>query len=530
MAGRTGRRQDEGWGRRARRVLRAGALLLALAACAGGPGSSPDRGKALLNEVDCHGRDWVEVVNTSGADLDVGGWALADDFTKDGHQYLLPSATILRRGERLVIRQQLDLESGFPFGIGCDKDTVYLLDAAEAVVDQVKPGPVAPGSTWGRLPDLADTWQETSPTAGGVNQPPSTAAAVLFDPGVVNEVALVLPSESLASLEAAPAVWTQGTVTVTAGGAATGPVSTGVRLKGGASFLPLGQKASFRLAFDRFDAGSRVLGLTGLVLNGMAQDPSALHETLAYAVFRAAGLPAARTGYAHVTVNGEDYGLYLVVEAYDGVFTDTHFDTTRHLYEGAADLAADAVAQGGIDVDQGDPDDVRDLQALVSTANDLADADWVAALSLRLDLDAFLRHWAAEGWVGQEDGYATAANNYFLHADDLGFFTMMPWGLDRSFTGAGEAPACGTSVLCRRCLAIAGCASRFDPALAKVHEAALGLGLDARVTALEAVVGPVLAADPKRPFDMTEHDAAVATLRAFLALRAASAGGAFPAP
>ena len=36
-----------------------------------------------------------------------------------------------------------------------------------------------------------------------------------------------------------------------------------------------------------------------------------LHESLGYEVFRAAGVPAPRTGFAYVRVDGLGYGLYL---------------------------------------------------------------------------------------------------------------------------------------------------------------------------------------------------------------------------
>ena len=62
-----------------------------------------------------------------------------------------------------------------------------------------------------------------------------------------------------------------------------------------------------------------------------------IHESLAYTAFRATGVPAPRTGYAYVRVNGDDYGLHLNVETLDSVSLPTlrPFDAdTQHLYEG----------------------------------------------------------------------------------------------------------------------------------------------------------------------------------------------------
>lgn len=44
-----------------------------------------------------------------------------------------------------------------------------------------------------------------------------------------------------------------------------------------------------------------------------------IHETLAYASFRAAGVPASRTGLAYVRLNGEDIGVYLDLENLDDI-------------------------------------------------------------------------------------------------------------------------------------------------------------------------------------------------------------------
>lgn len=504
-------------------------LLAAACACGSAPASFERDERAAINEVDCQGRDWVEIVNTSGAELAVGGWALSDDPTKADHRYLLPVGIVLGVGERLVVRQQKNTQPGFPFGLGCDQDTVTLLDPAGKVVDQVRIGVIPVGTTWGRYPDLSDTWQETSPTAGSVNQLPPSAAAVLFDPRVVHTVAVVLPPASVESLTASPYVWAEGTVTVTAGGVVAGPLSTGVRLKSGASFRPLGKKASFKLDFDRYQDGQRMLGLKALVLNGMVHDPTAMHETLAYAVFRAAGVPAARTGYARLSVNGQDYGLYLVVETYDDVFANAQFDSTGHVYEGLRDILPGFLDKA-VDVDEGDPDDRRDLDALAATVHDTGDATWASAVSQGLDLGLFLRHWAAENWVGQLDGYALVANNYFLHSNEQGFFTILPWGLDWAFVAAQQAPACAHSVLCVRCLGIPACAAGFDEALVAVDQAAKGLALDAEVTALDAIVGPALATDPLAEFDEAARVAGMQTLRDFLARRSTSPSGAFPVP
>ena len=95
------------------------------------------------------------------------------------------------------------------------------------------------------------------------------------------------------------------------------------------SFRPLTGKAAFKVKFDKFVEEPALPGLEKMTLNNMVQDPSMIHETLAYEAFRAAGVPAPRTGYAFVTVNGEDYGLYLDIESLDEVSLPHWFASTK---------------------------------------------------------------------------------------------------------------------------------------------------------------------------------------------------------
>lgn len=139
-----------------------------------GPEQSSKKGDVIINEVACNARDWVEIINVSDSDQDISGWFVADDLYKDRHQYQIPDDTILQTGakEYLVIKRQEGAEDGFNFGVGCGKDTVYLLDSEQAIVDQVDVGDVGYSNTWGRLPNITGIWRETLATAGKSNEPP----------------------------------------------------------------------------------------------------------------------------------------------------------------------------------------------------------------------------------------------------------------------------------------------------------------------------------------------------------------------
>ena len=117
-----------------------------------------------------------------------------------------------------------------------------------------------------------------------------------------------------------PDEYQPGTFALEADGVTHGPFEVGVRLKGGlGSFRGLEGKAAFKVKVDEYVDGQTFFGLEKLTLNNMVQDPSMVHETLAYELFRSLGVPASRTGYAFVRVNGESFGLYLNVETLDAI-------------------------------------------------------------------------------------------------------------------------------------------------------------------------------------------------------------------
>jgi spore coat protein CotH len=141
-------------------------------------------------------------------------------------------------------------------------------------------------------------------------------AAAMYDPSTVDVIKLTLPKPSEEALKEHPTDdYVEGTLEVvetdgapgTEGAVLVPAMTVGIRLKGnvGGSFRDLTEKAAFKIKCN-FVKGVKCLGLKKMTLNNMVQDPSMVHETLAYAAFRAAGVPASRTGFAYVRVNGQD--------------------------------------------------------------------------------------------------------------------------------------------------------------------------------------------------------------------------------
>jgi spore coat protein CotH len=273
----------------------------------------------------------------------------------------------------------------------------------------------------------------------------------LYEPGVVHEFALDLPDESVAALAADPRTPVPATF---AWQGETYAVS--VHLKGAASFRDLTGKAAFKVDFHEYDPEATFHGVRRLTLNNMVQDGSMLREAGAYAFFAAMGLPAPRHGYARVTVGGEPYGLYGIVETPDEQFLDRFESDEGNLYAGGygGDVSRGNAENFELEEagDAGEP--WVDLEALCEAMDEPADL-W-GALGEHFDRDALLGLWAVEIVSGQTDGYLRWANNFLLYDDvGAGRWVMIPWGTDSALDGdlTGEwrgdlADACRSDATC----------------------------------------------------------------------------------
>ncbi len=362
------------------------------------------------------------------------------------------------------------------------------------------------------------------------SEPPPGQAGWLFDPGAVVEIDLELPQASIEALEAEPEEdYQPATFLLTAGGQTYGPLEIGTRLKGGiGSFRPLSRKAAFKLKFDEVVDDQTFFGLEKLTLNNMVQDPSMIHETLAYEVFRSLGIPASRTGYAFVRVNGEPYGLYLNIEVLDTVSLPRWLGSTRHLYEGSYGTDVTPGGAGAFEVDEGKSSKREDLEALIAAAN-AKTGDWSDGMAAVADLAEMTEMWAIERYIGHWDGYAghggnLAPNNYYLHSadtgEDAGIFRMLPWGTDWTWETRLDFDQQG-GLLLDRCLADASCAAMYRAALVGARDSILALDLHSRALELAATVAPwqALEVAPRREHTPADMAAAVESTRDFIADR-----------
>lgn len=232
--------------------------------------------------------------------------------------------------------------------------------------------------------------------------------------------------------------------------------AVGIRKKGSMGSV-ISTRPSLKIKFNKHAKGQRFAGLRHITLNNNNQDPSRIHQYLVYKVFREAGVPAPRCNLARVTVNGEYLGIYSHVESIKTEFLERHFDDANgNLYEGQ-----------GVDFREGHARFERKTNEAIPGRSELdavvkilatEKSDLLEELGEILELDAFMRFWAAEVLTGHWDRYALNMNNFFLYQSPVsGKLNLIPWGADSAFGDRSpfisyEPPASvyAESLLCRR--------------------------------------------------------------------------------
>jgi hypothetical protein len=151
----------------------------------------------VINEICAKGDDWVELLNPTDSEVDLGGFGLCDDVDPSaGSECDLATAlrfasgTKLAAGAYLLIVGDQDVSAGVgPYSTclagggpsvcyyvswkvsASNGETLHLVDADDQVVDEARyPADAVPsGETWGRLPDGKGGFSANAPTPGAAN-------------------------------------------------------------------------------------------------------------------------------------------------------------------------------------------------------------------------------------------------------------------------------------------------------------------------------------------------------------------------
>jgi hypothetical protein len=450
--------------------------------------------------------DWIEIANIGAAPFDLSRASI-----EEGGLLWRGSGVLPPGGRALIWGPSTDGSSGF--ALGSDGDVVEL-QVDGFVVDVVEVPALRDDQSWARFPDgLGAFGRSSRPTPSldnGSASPSGDVDAALFQDHWLLDIDLTPGDAGIDALRADPRT------IVPAGFSFEQTVfpSVGMRIKGGwGSTRSIDQKASIRIDLDAFE-DRELRGLETVTLNNLVQDASYVHESLAYTLFRAAGVPAPRVGWARLWINGKLHGLMTHIETVDRRFLARWFeDPTGTMFEGAYGSDFRVGESWNFELDEGEDDrEAIEAIAAVISAGRATDAR-IAELDTLFDLANLRTVMAVEALTLHWDGYSTS-NNYRIYRDPLtGRFSMIPWGTDQTFVDYWMGPWDGAGELFKFCLQNQGCEQAYNRELLRVSRLMEDLPLRDQLDARAAWLRPDIEEDPRREFGVDSHDWSVETTR-----------------
>jgi len=111
----------------------------------------------------------------------------------------------------------------------------------------------------------------------------------------------------------------------------------GIRAKGNSSLSMVNSEEnnrySFKIKFDKYVDGQNCQGLDKLVLNNCLSDNTYMKDYIAFDMMNFMEVNSSLYNYSYIKVNGEYWGTYIALEAYDESFLDrTYENTDGNLY------------------------------------------------------------------------------------------------------------------------------------------------------------------------------------------------------
>ena len=99
-----------------------------------------------------------------------------------------------------------------------------------------------------------------------------------------------------------------------------------IRGKGNTSLRQVtNDRYSYKIEFDHYDSINTYYGLDKLCLNNIIQDNTYMKDYLTYWMMNEIGVASPLCSYAYITVNGEDWGLYLAIEGVEESFLQRNY-------------------------------------------------------------------------------------------------------------------------------------------------------------------------------------------------------------
>ncbi len=219
--------------------------------------------------------------------------------------------------------------------------------------------------------------------------------------------------------------------------------SVGVRYKGNSSFTMSQntRKKPFKIKFDKYKDYT-FFGLKRLNFSNGVKDPSFMREVISYKIARKY-MPASRTAYVNLFMDGDLIGLYIQVEQIDKIFLERYFkDEDFNLYKvgdhgaGLEYLGADQ-APYEAKYELKTNEDINDWSAFISMIDKLNNTpadSFVETMNGCLNLESCIEILAFNMVFSHFDSYTGSGRNYYFYDDSTtGQFYMIPWDQNEAF-------------------------------------------------------------------------------------------------
>jgi spore coat protein H len=285
--------------------------------------------------------------------------------------------------------------------------------------------------------------------------------AFLFDESQVRTYELVLPDSEWDRINEDPREKLYAPATLHFEGEVVEQV--GIRYKGNVGSLitcfdffgnQTCPKLSMKLKFSEYDRDQRFHGVKRLNFHSMIRDPSHMRDALSYKLFRDNGVPAPRTAFANLIVNGEHLGLFVVVEQIDGRFSRVRFPDggQGNIYKEVwpthddPQIYRDALKSNRRDDEGNLVQDEVDVSRMVRFAEALAEATdetFESVIDAWTDSDALMRYNAVARAIDHWDdivgwycipGQPCFNHNYFWYESTVeDRLWLVAWDTDHTF-------------------------------------------------------------------------------------------------
>ena len=396
--------------------------------------SQATHGPLVINEIVASaaddGNDWFELYNNSANTINLANYKVIDE-SDDIDPITLPDID-LYAGEYITI-YATDEDPGtyyVPFKLGKEDELSLILN--DEVIDYIDwdESDVATGFSYGLSSSTGFTHAFLTPTPSSEN-----TVATAFTPTAVNTLSITISDENWQDILDNPLDEEYHETAITFNGVTLDSVA--IRTKGGSSLRNVANSSSDRYSFkvdiNEYVSGQKFFGLKKFTLQNSFNDPSYMREVIAYELMDEMSVPTPEHAYVNFYVNGELFGLYLMVEAVDGEFVEKHFTNSNgDLYKpdgtGSDLLWLGDDIQSYTDINLQTNEDTTDNGAFINFVESLDKGETSA-----IDIDTLLRYMSVSTSLSNLDSYhGPLAHNYYIYDDD-GVFSILPWDFNESF-------------------------------------------------------------------------------------------------